>query len=179
MDPKLQQELISLLPRFRRFARGLTGNDADADDLVQAAIEKALARIHLWTEGTRLDSWIYRIIQTTWIDEFRRRAVRTSFLESVSHDGNNHHDGERHLEDRMTLGAVRRALQSLPEEQRSVVLLVCVEGYSYRDAAETLGIPVGTLTSRLARGRLALDRLIFPAEQGGKVSANASWSKKE
>lgn len=170
VDPSLQQELISLLPRFRRFARGLTGNDSDADDLVQSAIEKALNRLDSWTDGTRLDSWIYRIIQTTWIDEYRRRAVRANYLETVSLEGNLHQDGERDMENTMTLGAVRRALQSLPDEQRVVLLLICIEGYSYKEAADTLGIPIGTLTSRLARGRLALDRLIYPTNTQERVA---------
>ena len=144
-----------MLPRLRRFARGLTGNASDADDVVQAACEKALGSAHRWASGTRLDSWLYRIVHTVWLDEVRRRRHRngTGLDEAAEEAGD---DVVAHVEARLRLEEVRRLMAALPEEQRAVLLLVCVEGLGYRDAAEALGVPIGTVMSRLARGRAAL-----------------------
>jgi RNA polymerase sigma-70 factor (ECF subfamily) len=155
-------ELVALLPRLRRFARGLAGTADQADDLVQAACERALSRIQQWTPGTRLDSWMFRIIQTIWLDE--RRAVRvragSGTVEAATAGSELSADGARELEAHMTFDAVRRAMGKLPEEQQAVLMLVCVEGQTYKEAAETLSIPIGTVMSRLARARVALVRQI-------------------
>ncbi|MFM5925291.1 MAG: RNA polymerase sigma factor, partial [Novosphingobium sp.] len=138
----------------RRFATGLARNPADADDLCQAAIERALRSRQQWQEGTRLDSWMYRIMRNIWIDEARSRTRRDkTFAEeeaglSVGMDGGQEASAE--------LTMVDRAMQTLPDEQREAVLLVLVEGYKYAEAAEIIGCPIGTLTSRLLRGREAL-----------------------
>lgn len=160
MDVRTQQELVAILPRLRRFALGLTRNGAQADDLVQNACEKAITRIDQWEPGTRLDSWMFRIIQTTHIDQIRGQKRRDSYLEVISNQGEPSFDGERAAEASMTLDAVRRAIYNLPDEQRAVVMLVSVEGLSYKEAAETLEIPMGTLTSRLVRARTALARMM-------------------
>lgn len=174
MDARIEKELVSLLPRFRRFALGLTRNASDADDLVQASIEKAVARIEQWEPGSRLDSWVFRIIQTTHIDQIRGRKRNDRFLEVVENNSELSHDGERAIEARNTLDAVRHAIFNLPEEQRTVIMLVSVEGLSYKEAAETLGIPMGTLTSRLVRGRNALMHMMsFPeGEDPGETGFN-------
>lgn len=146
--------LTALLPRMRRFASGLARNPTDADDLCQSAIERALISRQQWQEGTRLDSWVYRIMRNLWIDEARSRTRRDkTFAEeeagfAVGADGGQ----EASLE----LSNVDRAMQTLPDEQREAVLLVLVEGYKYAEAAEIIGCPIGTLTSRLLRGREAL-----------------------
>lgn len=139
---------------MRRFAAGLAGNAADGDDLCQNSIERALANRDKWQAGTRLDSWMYRIMRNLWIDEARSRQRRSqTFAEEeagmdVGADG-----GQEAL---VELGNVDRAMAKLPAEQREAVLLVMVEGYGYREAAEIVGCPVGTLNSRLVRGRDAL-----------------------
>jgi len=158
--------MVALLPRLRRFARGLTGAADQADDLVQAACERALARIEQWTPGTRLDSWMFRIVQTIWLDERRANRVRTGegTVPAEAAEPELIVDGPRRVEARITLDGVRRAMQGLPEEQRSVLMLVCVEGHSYKEAAETLSIPIGTVMSRLARARAALDRELGRAQ---------------
>lgn len=166
MDARTQQELVALLPRMRRFALGLTRNGAEADDLVQYACEKAITRIDQWEPGTRLDSWMFRIIQTTHIDQMRGKKRRDTYLELIESQGEPAFDGERAAEASMTLDAVRRAIYTLPEEQRAVVMLVSVEGLAYKDAADILGIPMGTLTSRLVRARTALARLMNDATGG-------------
>lgn len=160
LNAHTQQELVALLPRMRRFALGLTRNGAEADDLVQNACEKAISRIDQWEPGTRLDSWMFRIIQTTHIDQIRGQKRRNAYLEVVESEGEQAFDGARAAEASMTLDAVRRAIYNLPEEQRAVLMLVSVEGLSYKDAAETLEIPMGTLTSRLVRARTALARMM-------------------
>lgn len=153
-----EQELLALLPRLRRFARGLARDAADADDLCQAAIERALKSRDQWQEGTRLDSWMYRITRNIWIDSRRataRRGVHTDIDDGAMQIADNSH---QRMEATMELNDVDRAMAKLPDEQREAVMLVLVEGYAYREAAEILDVPVGTLTSRLGRGREALMR---------------------
>ena len=122
MDARTQSELVTILPRLRRFALGLTRNGAEADDLVQNACEKAITRIDQWEPGTRLDSWMFRIIQTTHIDQIRGQKRRDSYLEVIEQQGEHAFDGERAAEASMTLDAVRRAIYNLPEEQRAAML---------------------------------------------------------
>ena len=159
------EEIVALLPRLRRFAIGLAGNEDDGDDLVQAACERALIRRGQWREGTRLDSWMFRIIQTLWIDRGRADRVRGRHMQPVDPDSQIGSDGERLVEARLTLDAVQRAFSALSDEQRVVLLLVCVEGYSYRESAEITGMPMGTVISRVARGRMALSRLVEGGER--------------
>lgn len=153
-----EDQLVGLLPRLRRFARSLTGSAAEAEDIVQAGCIKALRNRAGFTPGTRLDSWLFRILQNTWRDELRRRSVRPEGA-SVELDHDLPDEVDR-LGDRATLAAVRRAMALLPEEQREALALVSVEGLPYAEAAAILDIPIGTLMSRVARGRQRLRRLI-------------------
>jgi len=153
----LSRELVALLPRLRRFAAALTGGGADADDLVQDAIERALRKRHLWAPGTRLDSWVFRIMQNAWIDTVRSRRVRHATSLDVDGFDPPGLDGRTAMDAHMTLARTRAVLARLPPEQSTVVALVLVEGYSYREAAEILGVPEGTVTSRLFRARTALE----------------------
>lgn len=150
------EELTALLPRLRRFARGLTRDAADADDLCQQTIERALNARHQWQEGTRLDAWVYRIMRNQWIDEARARARRSQTFAAEEEGTNVGIPGHEAAENLVELGNVGRALTRLPDEQREAVVLVLVEGFSYKEAAEIMGVPQGTLTSRLGRGREAL-----------------------
>lgn len=164
VDESVNAQLVALLPRLRRFARGLAGTADQADDLVQAACERALSRIEQWTPGTRLDSWMFRIIQTIWLDERRSVKVRSGegTIEAEDAGAELSVDGMKEMESHLTFDAVRRAMARLPQEQQAVLMLVCVEGQTYKEAADTLSIPIGTVMSRLARARLALVR-----EMGG------------
>jgi RNA polymerase sigma-70 factor (ECF subfamily) len=159
----LRQEMLALLPRLRRFARSLTANPADADDLVQDTVERALKRLSTFEMGTRLDSWMYRIAQNLWID--RRRAARVR--DAVSGEGELEHvagaGGEAAAEAHIEVGRLAVAMKALPDDQRAAVSLVLIEGLSYRDASAVLGVPQGTLTSRLARGRAALAAAVMGA----------------
>ncbi|MBT0669499.1 sigma-70 family RNA polymerase sigma factor [Novosphingobium profundi] len=149
-------ELTALLPRLRRFARGLTQDIADADDLCQQTVERALKSRHQWQDGTRLDAWVYRIMRNQWIDEVRARTRRSQTFVHEDEGLNVGTVGAPAAESLVELGNVERALARLPEEQREAVVLVMVEGFAYKEAAEILDIPQGTLTSRLGRGREAL-----------------------
>ena len=160
---RFEEELVELLPRLRRFARGLAQNASDADDLCQAAIERALKSCEQWQQGTRLDSWMYRITRNLWIDHRRvagRRGVHTPIDDAVTQIAG---DGIAEVEAGALRGDVDGAMARLPDEQREVVMLVVVEGYAYREAADILEVPIGTVTSRLARGRETLMHLLGEA----------------
>lgn len=160
MDPSteaIRSQMLQILPRLRRFCHALTGSLADGDDLAQDTVERALRHLHRWEPGTRLDSWMFRIARNRFFDQ--RRATKREGLvvtanieEAVSVAV----DGERAMEARLRLKAVGQALQTLPAEQREAVALVLIDGLSYREAADILAIPIGTLTSRIARARAAL-----------------------
>lgn len=150
----LRQELLGHLPALRRFAFSLAGSRADAEDLVQASIERALRAQEHWREGSRLDSWLFKIAQNLWRDQKRAARRRTVELdEALELQGE---DGREVVAQRAKLRAVERAFAELPEEQRAVLVAVVLQGCSYEQAAERLGVPKGTVMSRLARARQAL-----------------------
>ncbi|QZD93387.1 RNA polymerase sigma factor [Qipengyuania xiapuensis] len=149
------------MPRLRRFAVGLAGNRPDGDDLCQMTIERALSNRSKWAEGTQLDSWMYRIMRNIWIDEGRKVTRRRETF--VAEEAGAGVGGDGAQESAVELSNIDRALQKLPEDQREAVLLVMVEGYAYKEAAEIVGCPVGTLNSRLVRGRDALMGLLGEA----------------
>ncbi len=161
--PGFESELLSLLPRLRRFARALARDVADADDLTQLALERALKARRQWAPGTRLDAWTMRIMRNLWIDEARsrnRRAQTFAPEEAGAHVGS---DAHRDIERAAEMHDVDRAMNALPDDQREAVALVLVEGLAYREAAALLDIPIGTLTSRLTRGRQALAHMLEAA----------------
>jgi len=147
--------MMALLPRLRRFALALSGRSADADDLVQDTVERALRNLDRFTPGTRLDSWMFRIAQNLWIDRLRANKVRAGTV-NLDDAPDASVDGVRAAEAHALLSATLRALGELPQEQREVVALVLIEGMPYREAAEVLDVPIGTVTSRLARARDSL-----------------------
>jgi len=157
---QLREQIVDLLPRLRRFARTLARDPHDADDLVQVAVERALAKSEQFRPDSRLSSWMFGILRNAWIDETRTRGRRNRIF-APEELGENVGDAssESHTE---TL-SVQDAMARLPEEQRMAIGLVLVEGLSYKEAAEIMGIPIGTLTSRLARGREALQTLLADA----------------
>ncbi len=160
---RFESELLSLLPRLRRFARALARDAADADDLTQLALERALKARQQWTPGTRLDAWTMRIMRNLWIDEARSRARRAQTFAPEEAGEDIGSDAHRDIERAAEMHDVDRAMNALPDEQREAVALVLVEGLAYREAAELLDIPMGTLTSRLTRGRQALAQMLEAA----------------
>jgi RNA polymerase sigma factor (sigma-70 family) len=162
---ELRQGLAALLPQMRRFARTLAWRREDADDLVQTALERALKAEAQWQPGTRLDAWLYRIIRNAWIDELRSRGRRDEFvMAEMDAEELGEMVGQSETGALITRLSVQAAMQRLPEDQRVAVSLVLVEGLSYKEASEALEIPIGTLTSRLARGREALQARLIDGE---------------
>jgi RNA polymerase sigma-70 factor (ECF subfamily) len=161
----LHAEIAKLLPRLRRFARTIAWNCEDADDLVQVALERALVRSGQWQAGTRLDSWMFRIMKNAWIDEVRGR-IRQDRVFAPEEAGE--HVGDDSAESHQQRMAIQRAISMLSEDHRVVVGLVLVDGLPYKEAAEVLDIPMGTLTSRLVRAREALQGLL--SDQARTVS---------
>lgn len=158
-----ERELLALLPRLRRFARALAVDAADADDLCQVALERALKAETLWERGTRLDSWMYRIMRNCWIDEVRARKRRSETFVAEEEGDQVGEADDRRIEARVELGNVDRAMAALPQDQREIIALILVEGLAYKEAAELLGLPMGTVTSRLVRGRQALLEMLGEA----------------
>ena len=155
--------MLTLLPRLRRFARSLARDAADADDLCQAALERALKAKDQWQAGTRLDAWMMRITRNCWIDEMRARTRRAQTFAPEEAGAAVGTSGHEDIERAAGMHDVDRAMHALPAEQREVIALVLVEGLAYKEAAEILDIPMGTLTSRLTRGRQALVRRLEAA----------------
>jgi RNA polymerase sigma-70 factor (ECF subfamily) len=157
MSADLENDIAALLPRLRRFARSITFHREDADDVVQIAVERALTRTEQWQPGTRLDSWMFRIVKNAWIDEVRSRARRDQLF-AAEEEGE--HVGDDTAAAHQQRMAIEKAMSLLSEDHRMVVGLVLVDGLPYKEAAEVLDIPMGTLTSRLARAREALQELL-------------------
>ncbi|MDF1598218.1 RNA polymerase sigma factor [Mesorhizobium sp. YIM 152430] len=149
-------QLIAFLPNMRRFALSLSRAPDIADDLVQQACERALANAASFEPGTRFDAWIFRIIRNLWIDRTRRQKTAGPSEDVYERQDLVGEDGQQVVDARQALTSVKEALDAMPEEQRAIVMLVCVDDLSYRDAAEVLGVPIGTVMSRLARARKRL-----------------------
>ena len=156
-DANFGEQVGSLLPRLRRFARALTRHPQDADDLVQLAVERALSRSKQWRAGSSLTNWMLAIVRNAWIDETRSRRRRDAVLVP---EGEAAEVGDTGTDGDIELWSIQSALERLPQEQRLAVALVLIEGLSYREAAQVMEVPIGTLTSRLARGRLALQAML-------------------
>ena len=149
----VREGLIPLLPRLRRLAQALAGQVADADDLVQIVLERALARAAQWRPDAALDRWVFAIARNAWRDELRARG-RSQHLFAPEEAGEMAADcASAQPAQQLELAM---ALAALPPDHREVVALVLVEGMSYGEAAELLEVPVGTVTSRLARARATL-----------------------
>ena len=155
-----ERDLTQLLPRLRRFAHTLSRNPADADDLTQATVERALRSREQWQPGTRLDSWMYRNMRNLWIDTARARMRKDRYEAPEDEAESVGHDPREALDASLELKRAMDAMDRLPDEQREVVALILVEGCGYSETAEILELPVGTVSSRLARGRTALLEMV-------------------
>jgi RNA polymerase sigma-70 factor (ECF subfamily) len=176
--------LIALLPRLRRYARVLARADDVADDLVQAACERALATARGPSDGAPFDAWMFRIVRNLWIDGGRRQqseGVQLELDDPLAGDGveGTVADTADLIDARRTLARVRGAIDTLPEDQRELLLLVCGEGMSYRDAAELLGVPIGTVMSRLSRGRARLAALAGLTDGADGIAGSAARPRDE
>ena len=151
-----EDQLAALLPRLRRFAHSLSRDAADADDLTQATIERALRSRDRWQPGSRLDSWSYRIMRNLWIDTVRSRSRRDRVEAPAEEADRLGEDPTASMDAAVDLSRMMAAMERLPDEQREVVALILIEGFGYRETAEMLDVPIGTVSSRLVRGRTAL-----------------------
>jgi RNA polymerase sigma-70 factor (ECF subfamily) len=171
----IRSQMVGLLPRLRRFALSLARDPDRADDLVQTSCERALTRLDQLREGTRLDSWLYRIAYTQWIDKLRRKKMRSAKLILLSNEPGNSEPGADAGNTLETALDLQNALTKLPKENRIALLLVSVEGYSYAEAASVMEVPAGTVASRVARARKMLGEIIF--EKPGKILQPLKYEK--
>ncbi len=146
------------LARLWRYALVLSRARDTADDLVQATCLRAIERADQFVPGTRVDRWLFAILRSIWLNELRSRRIREGGGFVDAEDALTI-DGAREIEMNITAAAVLRAIDQLPEAQRETILLVYGEGYRYAEAAAALGVPIGTVMSRLAAGRAALAKL--------------------
>lgn len=160
------------IPSLRRYARALKRNSTWADDLVQSCLLRALTKSHLWQPGTNLRSWLFTIMHNVHVNDIRS-AARKGIDVAVE-------DAERFLtiaetqDAKLQLRDLDRAMAQLSEERRQVILLVGLEGLQYQEVASILGLPVGTVRSRLSRGRETLRTLMAPPETVNDLGARKS-----
>ena len=172
--PDLHKRIEDEIPRLRRYARALTRDVTAADDLVQDCLTRALGRIHLWQEGTDLRAWLFTILHNQYVNHVRRSAREGSAValsETEPTLTSRPNQGKR-----LELRDLERAIAKLPDEQRSVLLLVGLEGMRYEEVASVLDVPVGTVRSRLSRGRDMLRHLMgmVPEDDDAPVRPNAA-----
>jgi RNA polymerase sigma-70 factor (ECF subfamily) len=152
-------DLEALIPRLRRYARALTGSREAADDLTQDTLERAWLKRDLWQAGTSLRAWLFAVMHGVFVNGIRRHRA-TESLDALPDGGSARADATAAAESAVAVRDLRAALQRLTEEQRQVVLLVGLEQLSYAEAAAVLGVPIGTVMSRLSRGRERLRQLL-------------------
>ena len=154
--------ILAEIPRLRRYARAMLGDRAAADDLVQDTLERAWSRCALWRAGSDLRAWLFSIMHNLRVDQLRRPSVSTHSIDEDDFEV----PTRATQADRLEVRDLESALRQLPDEQREVLLLVALEDLGYAEIASLLGIPVGTVMSRLARGRERL-RLLMDGRPPG------------
>lgn len=147
------------MPYLRRFARALAGDVSSADDLVQDCVERALTRLHLFDEDRSLRTWLFTILRNLYVNELRQRSRRGPHM-NVDDVSESELSNSPEQFNRLAAMDVARALNELPDEQREVLILISVEEMSYKDIAEVIGSPIGTVMSRLSRARTRLKMLM-------------------
>ncbi|QGY02183.1 sigma-70 family RNA polymerase sigma factor [Methylobacterium mesophilicum SR1.6/6] len=163
LDKQKRPDIIDLLVPLRRYARSLTRDALRADDLVHDTLVRALEMQHSLRPNTNLRTWMMTVLHNAFIDEQRRRQVEARHADTLVRMAEDMAPPAQ--EGRVRLAQIRQAFLTLPEEQRAALHLVTLEGMAYADAAAVLGIPIGTLMSRLGRGRAALRAF----EEGGRA----------
>lgn len=156
--------IVGLIPRLRRYARALAGDRAAADDLVQDTLERAWAKLHLYRRGTDLRAWMFTVMHNVFVNQLRASRPGVQLEDDMPELSRPARESES-----LELRDLDRAIRRLPPEQREVLLLVVLEDMSYDEAARTLGIPIGTVMSRLARAREKLRSMLSGLPPGGKL----------
>lgn len=156
MSTAFERDLLACVPALRRYALSLCRRSDVADDLVQTCVERALAARARFDPTSKIEPWLFRILRNAWLDIARRTKTRGTEIDVTETPEAAIHDGPRATEAVLMLRKTEEAMNRLPDDQREVLHLVCFQDLSYAEAAETLGIPRGTVMSRLARARIAL-----------------------
>jgi RNA polymerase sigma-70 factor (ECF subfamily) len=149
------ESIVELIPRLRRYARALAGDRAAADDLVQDTLERAWSKLHLYRRGTDLRAWLFTVMHNVYVNQLRSAKIGTALDEDMPELARPARET-----DGLVLRDLEAAIRRLPPEQREVLLLVALEDMSYEAAAQALGIPIGTVMSRLARAREKLRAML-------------------
>jgi RNA polymerase sigma-70 factor (ECF subfamily) len=158
------ESIVGLIPRLRRYARALAGDRAAADDLVQDTLERAWAKLHLYRRGTDLRAWMFTVMHNVFVNQLRASRPGVQLEDDMPELSRPARETES-----LELRDLDRAIRRLPAEQREVLLLVVLEDMSYDETARTLGIPIGTVMSRLARAREKLRSMLSGLPPGGKL----------
>ena len=151
MTPVVREKILNILPNLRRFAFALTGSKHDADDLLQATVEKLLLKE--CPEDIELQKWAFRVCRNQWIDEVRKQKVRLASEYSDIELPVDNAESERQLLSRITLREVNAAMNKLPDKQRIALSMASLGGLTYTEISETLDVPIGTVMSRISRAR--------------------------
>jgi RNA polymerase sigma-70 factor (ECF subfamily) len=158
------ERLVELIPRLRRYARALVGDRAAADDLVQDTLERAWAKLHLYRRGTDLRAWLFTVMHNVHVNKVRATRATDTLEDEMPELAQRAAQG-----DALMVRDLDRSISRLPAEQRSVLLLVTLEDMSYDEVARTLGIPIGTVMSRLSRAREKLRAMMLGVPASGKL----------
>ena len=158
------ERLVELIPRLRRYARALVGDRAAADDLVQDTLERAWAKLHLYRRGTDLRAWLFTVMHNVHVNKVRATRATDTLEDEMPELAQRASQG-----DALMVRDLDRSISRLPAEQRSVLLLVTLEDMSYDEVARTLGIPIGTVMSRLSRAREKLRAMMLGIPASGKL----------
>jgi RNA polymerase sigma-70 factor (ECF subfamily) len=158
------ERLVELIPRLRRYARALVGDRAAADDLVQDTLERAWAKLHLYRRGTDLRAWLFTVMHNVHVNKVRATRVTDTLEEELPELAQRASQG-----DALLVRDLDRAIAHLPSEQRAVLLLVTLEEMSYEEVARALGIPIGTVMSRLSRAREKLRMMMLGQGAAAKL----------
>jgi len=162
---KARKELTRQIPRLRRYAHVLCYNAADTEDLLQATLERALSRLSQWQAGSDMRAWLFTIMHNVSVNQHRKQKYHQQMISDQDYDLDQFSTGNHSDQTDSIVSEVEAGLNRLPADQREVLILVGIEELSYRQTAEVLGVPIGTVMSRLNRARQRLREIVFEQEQ--------------